>query len=130
MMQANRYFCKYWARTVWTARSTRWSGSGVSRSGGAPPCPRGGDGRRRPLAPGTGRGHGAGKLGGLGGAISSHRRRGLADGEQRVACRPIRTKPVSTAHCVPRVSQRDVITICRGPINRVNYLSGSRDPFK
>ena len=40
--------------------------------------------------------------------ISGHRRRGLADGEQRIALRPIRTKPKSTACCVPRAPQRVV----------------------
>ena len=37
--------------------------------------------------------------------ISSHRRLGLVGGEQRVACRPIRTEPVSPALCVPRASR-------------------------
>ena len=62
-------------------------------------------------------------------AISGHRRRGLVDGKQRVACHPMRTKPVSMARCVPRAPQRNVSTICRVPINRANCLSGSRDPF-
>ena len=46
-------------------------GGGVPRLGGAPPCPCGGDKRRRSLAPGAGRGpgrgHGAGRRWGVGG---------------------------------------------------------------
>ena len=42
--------------------------------------------------------------------ISGHRRRGLVDGEQRVARHPIRTEPVSTACCVPREPQGAVST--------------------
>ena len=53
----------------------------------------------------------------LGATISGHRRRGFAGGEQRVACRPIRTEPVSTAHCVPRAPQRAVSNCCSGPIS-------------
>ena len=49
----------------------RWQGGahggGVPCLGGAPPCPRGGDRRRRPLAPRTGRSHGARRPGGVGG---------------------------------------------------------------
>ena len=51
-------------------------------------------------------------------------RRGIAGGEQRVARRPITTKPVSTARCVPRAPQRSCqhslkepdggSTVCRG----------------
>ena len=37
--------------------------------------------------------------------ISGHLRRRLADGEQRVALRPIRTEPESTARCVPRAER-------------------------
>ena len=48
--------------------------------------------------------------------ISGHRRRGLADGEQRVACRPIRTKPMSTARYVPRELLGADSTNRRGPI--------------
>ena len=38
--------------------------------------------------------------------ISGHRRRGFVGGEQRVAHRPTRNEPVSTARCVPRAPQR------------------------
>ena len=62
--------------------------------------------------------------------ISGHRSRGLANSEQRVAGRPIGTKPVSTAHCIPRAPQGAVSTNCRGPINRANYLPRPREPFK
>ena len=55
-------------------------------------------------------------------AIFGYSRRGLADGEQRVACCPIRTKS--------RAPQGAVSTNCRGPINRVNCLTGPREPFK
>ena len=48
---------------------------------------------------------------GWSGAIFGHLRRSLADGEQSVALRPIRTKPVSTARCVPPKPQRAVSTI-------------------
>ena len=40
--------------------------------------------------------------------ISGHRRHGLADGEQRVALRPIKAKAESTARCGPRAPQRVV----------------------
>ena len=43
--------------------------------------------------------------------ISSHHRRCLADGQKRVALRPIRTKPKLTARCVPRAPRREVSTI-------------------
>ena len=43
--------------------------------------------------------------------ISGHCRHGLADGEQRVALRPIITNPESTARCVPRAPLRVVSTI-------------------
>ena len=48
----------------------RTYGGGVPRLGRAPPCPPWGDRRRRPLAPCTGRGHGAGGRRGVG---SRHR---------------------------------------------------------
>ena len=47
---------------------------------------------------------------------SGHRMRGLADGEQRVACRLIRANPVSMALCVPRVPRGAVSTNCWGLI--------------
>ena len=46
--------------------------------------------------------------------ISGHRRRGLADGDQRVALRPIKTRPESTACCVPRSKSSQYIR--RSPI--------------
>ena len=117
-------------------------GGRVPRLGGAPPCPRGSDRRRWPLAPGP-----RGKPGGVGSrhfllqnsntseggasaaargdaqcdrrraTISSHRRRGFVGDEQRVARRPIRTEPMSTALCVPRVPQGAVSTHWRGQID-------------
>ena len=42
--------------------------------------------------------------------ISGHRRRGLVDGEQRVAFRPIRTEPESTMSCSPPAPQRAICT--------------------
>ena len=50
------------------------------------------------------------------GMIASHRRHGLADGEQWIAQRLIRTEPGSTAHCVPRTLQGTVSIIDGGPI--------------
>ena len=64
--------------------------------------------------------------------ISVHRRRGLADGEQRVACRPVRTKSVSTARCVPCAPEGAVSahwrgdtgpTVCQGRGNRSNEIA-------
>ena len=145
--------------------------------GGAPPYPRGGDRRRRPLAPDPGRSHGvrgpevflgrhlfckavmlakeeakrlrerlaadlrlrhdciAERGDGLGtgdrrrASISGHRRRGLAGDEQRVARRPIRTKPVRR-RVVFHARLKELSVIAVGPRHRANCLPGSRDPFK
>ena len=44
-------------------------------------------------------------------AITRHRRRGLAEGKQWVALRPIRAEPELMARCVPLALQRTVSTI-------------------
>ena len=51
-----------------------------------------------------------------------------SDGEQQIARRPIRTKPMSTARCVPSASQGAVNTA--GARYRAKCLPGSRDLFK
>ena len=60
--------------------------------------------------------------------ISSHRRRGFADGKQRVTHRPISTEPKSTARCVPHTPQRAVSAIHEA--HSANCLLGPLEPFK
>ena len=55
--------------------------------------------------------------------ISGHRRRGLAEGEQRVARCPLRTELKSTVRCVPSAPQIALSTIaCQGRENRSNEI--------
>ena len=61
--------------------------------------------------------------------ISGYRRRELADSEQRVALRPIRTKSELTTRCIPRAPQRAVSTK-EGARYQANCLPGLRELLK